>query len=96
MSESALLVELLRSLSSADLSVVRATLETADSQIATVAGTPHEALWSALVERGFARELPLDFDVPLPAHFRPKSFALTTEGREVLPQLLGQAMSHLE
>ena len=85
------IVELIRRLTAGDLSVLKATLDTPDSQIATVAGSANDRLWSALADEGLARELALQIDVPLPPHFRPKSFTLTEDGRAALPQLLRDA-----
>jgi hypothetical protein len=91
MSDARPLVELIRRLSASNLSVLRATLDTLDSQIATTANSANDILWSAFVDRGLARELTLDLDVPLPPGFQPKTFALTDEGRARLPQLLSEA-----
>ena len=89
--DSRALVELIRRLSASDVSVLRATLDTPDSQIATVANSANDVLWSAFVKKGLARELTLDLDVPIPPGFRPKTFALTDDGRTELPQLLSDA-----
>jgi hypothetical protein len=80
---------LLRRLPPADSSVLAATLETPDSQIATVRDTPNDVLWSRLVELGVARELVLDIDLP-PAlkHIQPRSYALTTPGRAAIAEVL--------
>jgi len=66
-------------------------LDTPDSQIATTANSANDVLWSAFVDHGLARELTLDLDVPLPSGFRPKTFALTEEGRTRLSRLLSEA-----
>jgi len=87
------LVDLLRRLKPSDMSVLRAALDTPDSQIATVRNSPNDVLWSAMVDLGFASEMTLDLDVgrELP-HFHPKSFALTERGRTSLPDLLSQVI----
>jgi len=80
---------LLRRLSLADRSVLVATLETPESQIATVRDTANDMLWSRLVELGLARELVLDIDLP-PAlkHIQPRSYALTAPGRAAITEVL--------
>jgi hypothetical protein len=85
------LQELLQGLSAADRSVLAATLETPDSQIATVRNSANDQLWSRLVELGYAREMVLDIDLP-PAlkHIQPRSFALTASGRAALAELLAK------
>jgi hypothetical protein len=82
---------LLRGLSAGDRSVLAATLETSDSQIATVRGSPNDLLWSQLVKLGLAQEKVLEIDLP-PAlkHIQPRSFALSDAGRAALPALLAE------
>ncbi|HYU79796.1 MAG TPA: hypothetical protein VEK56_12475 [Vicinamibacterales bacterium] len=83
------LLELLRRLTPSDMSVLRATLDTPHSQIATVKNSPNDVLWSKMVECGLATEMTLDLDAPPPLqNFSPKSFALTAQGRTMLPKLL--------
>jgi hypothetical protein len=84
-----IVLDLLRKLKPSDMSVLQASLQTPDSQIATVKGSANDALWSKLVEFDLAREMTLEVDVPpaLP-NFHPKSFALTGPGRVVIPALL--------
>ena len=85
------IADLLRRLSAAAASVLRATLETPDSRIATVAGTANDTLWATCVAHGLARELSLDLDERLrPPGFHPKTYALTDLGRTILPKLLGE------
>jgi hypothetical protein len=75
-----------------DRSVLRATLETPNSQIATVRDSPNDVLWSKLVELGFAREMTLEVDFPRALKdIQPKSFLLTEQGRIAVAQLLGSA-----
>jgi len=83
------LERLLRRLSPADRSVLAATVETPDSQIATVRDTANDVLWSRLGELGLARELVLDIDLP-PAskHIQPRSYALTAAGRAAIAEVL--------
>ena len=83
------LLALLQRLSPAERSVLAATLETADSQIATIRNSPNDVLWSHLVELGFAAQMKLDVDLP-PAlqHIEPRSFALTQSGRARMSELL--------
>jgi hypothetical protein len=52
--------------SAADRSVLAATLETPNSQIATVRGSPNDVLRSKLIELGFARDMVLDLELPPP------------------------------
>jgi hypothetical protein len=86
------LLTLIRELRASNMSVLRATLDTPDSQIATVANSQNEVFWSALVEHGLARELPWDPDLEsVRPHWR--TFALTDAGRAALPMLLGKAAS---
>ena len=84
-----ILLDLLRKLKPSDMSVLHASLQTPDSQIATVKNSANDAFWSKLVEFGLAKEMTLEIDVPpaLP-NFHPKSFALTDRGRVVIPALL--------
>jgi len=83
------LQQLLQRASAADRSVLAASLETPDSQIATVRNSSNDVLWSKMVELGFAQEMTLDIDLPAALkHIQPKSFALTELGRTALPQLL--------
>jgi len=79
-------------LSPGDRSVLVATLETPDSQIATVRDSPNDVLWSKMVELGFAREMTLEVDFPQALKdIQPKSFLLTEQGRAAMSQLLGSA-----
>jgi hypothetical protein len=82
-------------LSSADKSVLAATLQTPGSQIATVKNSPNDILWSKMVELGFAREMTLELDLPAALQYiRPRSFALTELGRTTMSQLLAIAPPH--
>lgn len=83
------LVQLMQRLSPGERSVLIATLETRDSQIATVSNTPNERLWSKMVELGLAQEMPLEIDLPpVLRHVQPRSFALTELGRAKIAELL--------
>jgi hypothetical protein len=83
------LLALLQRVSAGDRSVLAAMLETPDSQIATIRGTPNDLMWSQLVELGFALEMKLDLDLPEALkHVQPRSFALTASGRARMPELL--------
>jgi hypothetical protein len=89
------LVWMVERLSRADRSVLQATLETPDSQIATVRDSPNDVLWSKLVELGFAREMTLEIDFPqVLKDIQPKSFLLTEQGRIAVAQLLSSARPH--
>ena len=86
------LLVLLRGLRASDRSVLVASLETPESQIATVAGSPKYVFWSKLQALGFATEMPLEIDLPPAArHILPRSFALTELGRRTLPEVLKRA-----
>lgn len=86
------LVWMVERLSPGDRSVLRATLETPDSQIATVRNSPNDVLWTKMVELGFAREMTLEIDFPRALkQIQPKSFLLTEQGRLAMSQLLGSA-----
>lgn len=86
------LVWMVERLSPGDRSVLRATLETPDSQIATVRDSPNDVLWSKMVELGFAREMTLEVDFPRALKdIQPRSFLLTEQGRIAMSQLLGSA-----
>jgi hypothetical protein len=86
------LVCMVERLSPGDRSVLRATLETPNSQIATVRDSPNDVLWSKLVELGFARDMTLEVDFPRALKdIQPKSFLLTEQGRVAVAQLLGSA-----
>jgi|SRR5579862_2083280 len=79
----------IRSLGAADRSVLVATVDTPDSQIATVRGSANDRFWSTLEEWGLAREMPLEIDLPEQLKsFQPRSFALTAQGRELLARVL--------
>ena len=89
------LVWMVERLSPGDRSVLRATLETPDSQIATVKDSPNDVLWSKMVELGFAREMTLEIDLPAALqHIQPRSFSLTELGRTTMSQLLAIAPPH--
>ncbi|MGA7177992.1 MAG: hypothetical protein WBX11_00195 [Thiobacillaceae bacterium] len=84
-----ILLELLRRLKPSDMSILEATLATPDSQIATVRNSANDILWSKLAELGLARVLALEVKFPPElTNFQPKSFALTEQGRAVMPELL--------
>jgi hypothetical protein len=86
------LVWMVERLSPGDRSVLRATLETPESQIATVKDSPNDVLWSKMVELGFARDMTLEIDFPRALReIQPKSFLLTEQGRVAMAQLLGSA-----
>lgn len=83
------LLDLLRQLKASDLSILQATLETPDSQIATVRNSANDVLWSRFVALGLAVEMALDVTLPPAlAHVQPRSFALTGPGRAVVAALL--------
>ena len=83
------LEELVNALSAGDRSVLQASVDTPDSQIATVRGSANDRLWSKLVELTLAREMPLELEIPPQlVNFHPRCFALTAEGRELLSQSL--------
>ena len=82
-------------LSPADRSVLAATLETPQSQIATVRNSPNDIVWSKMVELGFAREMTLEIELPAPLqHIQPRSFSLTELGRTTMSQLLAIVPPH--
>jgi hypothetical protein len=86
------LVWMVERLSPGDRSVLRATLDTPDSQIATVRDSPNDVLWTKMVELGFAREMTLDIDFPRALkQIQPKSFLLTEQGRIAMGQLLASS-----
>jgi hypothetical protein len=86
------LVWMVERLSPGDRSVLRATLETPDSQIATVRDSPNDVLWTRMVALGLAREMTLEIDFPQALkQIQPKSFLLTEQGRVAMSQLLGSA-----
>jgi hypothetical protein len=86
------LVWMVERLSPGERSVLRATLETPDSQIATVRDSANDVLWTKMVELGFAREMTLEIDFPQALkQIQPKSFLLTEQGRIAMSQLLGSA-----
>lgn len=86
------LLDLLRRLTPSDRSILELSLNTPDSQIATVEGSPNDAFLTKLAEFGLAEEKALDLEVPAQlARFVPKSFALTDEGRTVIIALLDRA-----
>lgn len=91
--DSSRLVDVIRGLPASDVSVLRATLDTPDSQIGTVANSQNDIFWSVLVGCGLARELAWDPDLLQSVPRRAKTFALTAEGRSVLPRLLALACS---
>jgi hypothetical protein len=86
------LVGMVEQLSPGDRLVLRATLETPDSQIATVRDSPNDVLWTKMVQLGFARDMTLEIDFPqVLKQIQPKSFLLTEQGRIAMSQLLGSA-----
>jgi anti-sigma-K factor RskA len=83
------LVQLMQRLSPGERSVLVATLETPNSQIATVRDTPNDRLWSRMVELGLAQEMTLEVNLLTALkHMQPRSFALTELGRAKIPGLL--------
>lgn len=90
-------IDMLRSLKASDMSILEATLDTPDSQIATVRNSANDMLWSALERLGMAKEMVLDIEIP-PAlqNFYPKSFAFTERGRTEMPRLLRLAAGNGE
>jgi hypothetical protein len=86
------LVWMVERLSPGDRSVLRATLDTPDSQIATVRDSPNDVLWTKMVELGLAREMTLEIDFPRALkQIQPKSFLLTEQGRIAMGQLLASS-----
>jgi len=86
------LVWMVERLSPGDRSVLRATLDTPDSQIATVRDSPNDVLWTKMVALGFAREMTLEIDFPRALkQIQPKSFLLTEPGRVAMGQLLASS-----
>jgi hypothetical protein len=88
------LLQLIRLLKPPDMSVLQVAIDVPGSQIATVKNSANDVLWTKMEKSGFARQVPLEIEIPPDLKsFRPKSFTLTDEGRVVVFELVKIAMS---
>jgi hypothetical protein len=83
-----ILIELLRSLMPGQISTLGLSLSERDSQIGTSTDSKNYAFLQKLSEWGFAREVPLEVDMPPEIQVKLTSFAINEDVKEGIAKLL--------
>jgi hypothetical protein len=82
------LLQRMRGMSAADLSVLQASAGTPDSQMTTAPGSPNEALWSEMEQLGWMTRAAEDISLPGGGKFSMHTYSMTPAGREGVLKLL--------
>jgi hypothetical protein len=82
------LLQRMREMSAADLSVLQASADTPDSQMTTAPGSPNEALWSQMEKLEWMIRTAEDISLPGGGQFAMHTYSLTPAGREAVLKLL--------
>ncbi len=86
------LLERMRGMSAADLSVLDAAAHTPDSNMTTSPGSPNEVLWSAMVELGWMNKKEDGLDLPGGARFTMNLYSIRPEGLQPILSLLSAVL----
>jgi hypothetical protein len=82
------LLQRMRGMSAADLSVLQASADTPDSQMTTAPSSPNEALWSEMEKLGWMIRASEDISLPGGGRFAMHTYSMTPAGREAVLKLL--------
>jgi hypothetical protein len=82
------LLQRMRKMSAADLSVLQASADMPDSQMTTAPGSPNEALWSEMEKLGWMIRAAEDISLPGGGKFAMLTYSMTPAGREAVSKLL--------
>ena len=82
------LLQRMREMSAADLSVLEASTQTPGSSMTTGPGSPNEVLWSEMVDLGWMIRRDEALDLPGGARFPMKIYTISPEGLEPISNLL--------
>jgi hypothetical protein len=86
------LLQRMRGMSAADLSVLQASADTPDSQMTTAPGSPNEALWSEMEQLGWMTRAAEEISLPGGGKFAMHTYSMTPAGREGVLKLLSQLL----
>ena len=78
----------MRTMSAADISVLLAAANTADSNMTTAPGSANEALWTGMAELGWVAIKDDSLDLPGGKRFEMKIYSITPAGRQPILDLL--------
>src|SRR5579862_8137796 len=82
------LLQRMRGMSPADISVLAASSQTPESSMTTAPGSPNEALWSEMVALGWMTRREEELELPGRAPLVMKIYAITPAGVEPILNLL--------
>ncbi len=82
------LLQRMREMSAADLSVLEASSKTPESSMTTGPGSANEALWSEMVGLGWMIRRDEDLELPGGARFPMKIYTISPEGLQPILNLL--------
>lgn len=82
------LLERMRGMSAADISVLEASTQTPDSNMTTGPGSPNESLWSEMVDLGWMIREDEDLELPGGVRFPMKAYSIRPEGLQPILNLL--------
>jgi hypothetical protein len=83
-----LILQQMREMTEADLSVLQASVDTPDSSMTTAPGSPNEALWSAMEKLGWMVRTTDELDPPGVGRFLLQVYSLTPAGQVGVSHLL--------
>ena len=86
--EIAALLERMRAMSAADISVLEASANTPDSNVTTAPGSANEALWSEFVKLGWMIKKEDALDLPGGRRFEMTIYSISSEGLQPILDLL--------
>ena len=86
--EIAALLERMRAMSAADISVLEASASTPDSNVTTAPGSANEALWSEFVKLGWMIKKEDALDLPGGRRFEMTIYSISSEGLQPILDLL--------
>ena len=86
------LVQRMRKMSAADLSVLQASADTPDSLMTTAPGSPNEALWSEMEKLGWMTRAADEISLPGGGKFAMQTYSMTPAGREAVLKLLSMLL----
>jgi hypothetical protein len=86
--EIAALLERMRAMSAADISVLEASANTPESNVTTAAGSANEALWSEFVKLGWMIKKEDMLDLPAGKRFVMTIYSISSEGLQPILDLL--------
>src|ERR1017187_1470291 len=84
------LLERMRGMCAADISVLEASSQTPESSMTTGPGSPNEALWSAMVDLGWMIRKDDDLELPGGGRFAMKIYSISPEGLQPILDLLSE------